>query len=425
MLKGIRTTTTDKLRSLHKKGVFYLLLAMVSGQFLAFVQKILLGRWLTLEEFGRFSLLIEALVFASSLLTLGFPFAMMQFGLKEKKLAYYFSGVLRILGAITILLLVLFFLLQFKINFYKDQEVNDLLLFFIFLAPLIAVFNYIIAYLSAAKKATHRATAVFLQRFFYFISIVGGCYYFGWSGVLGGYLLFTIGFTLLLIYLYFPALKHNLSDFPYRKIFIFSTWDSIGIFSTGAVTLLLYQITESHLQELGQISQLSIALSFTVIAKIFFASINDIIYPYFIEKTKRFDFVVLLGKVVGFYFGLSLMIIFISYWVIPPFIKITLGGRYYGAISLFKIVILAEIIIGFSLLFEMILLMTGGVRYKAITLITILGCFVVLLPYLLQVYHIFGAAYGFLAFAVMRLTATSLGSFYFIRQHFRFSHVSF
>ena len=71
--------------------------ALVGAQTLALVLRVVLGRLLPLDDFGRFSLLVESVNFIATVMALGLPAAMMRFGVREKRLDYHFAGALRLL----------------------------------------------------------------------------------------------------------------------------------------------------------------------------------------------------------------------------------------------------------------------------------------------------------------------------------------
>ena len=84
------------VRSLADKGFFHMLGALAGGQGLALIQRLLLGRLLSVASFGRFALLVESMNFLGSLLTLGLPTALMRFAIREGRVAFHLAGTIRV-----------------------------------------------------------------------------------------------------------------------------------------------------------------------------------------------------------------------------------------------------------------------------------------------------------------------------------------
>lgn len=408
------TLIRDKISSLHRKGFLYVLSALVVAHCISFLQNIFVSSMLDKQEFGAFTMIVETINYTSGLLVLGLPFAMMQFGLSSGKMEYFFSGVFRIFAILSVLLVAGYLALTFFVDLFNDERVNTLLRFMIVLSPFLAVFSYIVTYLSAVKRPRSRALLVLLQKVFSFILIVSGCFLFRFRGVAGGYAVSIALFSVAIFYFFAPALDRKVERFPYRKVVTFSVWDSLGIFCTLSAVYLLYSLTERVLDDLRLVSIFKIAFQFNLIARLCFSSINDLIYPYLMEKKTRREYSALVGKVLLLDVLLSALILATAYLVIPPLIEFVWKAKYLDSIPVFKLVIYGEIMIGFSLFFEIVLRMLGGVRYKAVSTLAVLAVFVAVTPVLLRNYGINGAAYAFLFYAAGRLGASLTGSAYSI-----------
>lgn len=398
-----------KLKSLSEKGFFHLFLALGMGQTLSFVQRILLGRWLPLEDFGRYALIIETVTFLSVLMTLAFPTAMVRFGLLANRLDYYLSGTLRIFITLSIFIVFGFFVVQQAIGVFKDAMVSNWISYLIFLAVALAFANYIISYLSAKKKSKNRAVIVLGQRVILFFFVIFGSIVWAWQGALLGYFLSMFLFSLTLLWLFRKSIFQSVHNFPYKKLIGFTAWDSISYMGMGAVVFAILNISERALTDLSSISHLSIALSFTIVAKITFSSITDILFPYYAEKQGWHEKARFIVNVLSFFLILAGGLLVVSYTLLPWLIVLLLGQKFAAAIPLFKILIIGEIINRFSLFFELIMEIGGRVVYKAFGTLFSLGILVICLQPFLKQWGILGAAYGFLLFTLARLVFDGVG----------------
>jgi len=401
-----------KIKSLRDKGFFYLLSAMLLGQGISFTQRILLGRWLTREDFGRYSLIVESNIFFTTLITLALPMAMIRFGLKEKRLDFFFAGAVRIFLFYSILLITIYFALRQEFQFFNDQTTQNLVDLAVLCSPFLAIFNYTVAYLSAQKRIAERAVITLLQRVTSFLFIVGGCWLAFFSGAVTGFYSSLVAFGLVLGIRYRKMIIRRISGFPYGKLIEFSFWSSLSIVSINLSFFIILNFSERILDDLSLISQLSIAFTFTIIAKIFFASVNDLLFPYFMEKETRSDLLQLVIKVLILFLILSAVILLISYGIIPFVISFLLGEKYLAAIPIFKLAVVGEILVGFSLMFEIILEVFGAVKFKAVAMgLNLLVLLLILRPLIVN-YGVYGAIYSFLIFALLRAILNLIGSSY-------------
>ena len=102
------------IHSLFQKGFFHLLTALVVGQGFAFILKLILGRWLTNEDFSRYNFIIETNTLLATFMTLALPTAMMRFGIKENKLEYYFGGSIRLFIGLSFIVLTIFYFIKLQ-----------------------------------------------------------------------------------------------------------------------------------------------------------------------------------------------------------------------------------------------------------------------------------------------------------------------
>lgn len=392
-----------------KTGYFYLISAMVVSQGFAFAQKILVSRWLSNEEFGRFSLMVETNVLMATLMTLALPTSMMRFGLLEGRLKEFVAGTIRIFLILSFLLLIVFQLIALNWQVFSDNITADLIRYTVLLAPFLAFFNYIVCYLTAERNIVGRSIIVILQRVFYFLTVAGGCWLGAWLGTIFGYSIFMICFGLLLYSLFYKVVHTKTWNFPYKELLTFSAWSSIGRAGEAFSFFIVLFFTEWLLADLASISQLTIAFAFTIIAKISFASITDVVYPYFVSKKQNSDFTKLLVKVLTLSIILSGIILAVSYGIVPFLIRLLLGERYVTAIPVFKIAIIGEIIVGFALILEMTLEILGAVQFKAISMVFATIALLLALPLFLQHYGLLGAVYAYLVFAGIRIIFNVFG----------------
>ena len=395
--------------SLLQKGFFHLLFAMCIGQGLAFTQRILLGRWLTNEDFSRYTILIETNSVLATFMTLALPIAMMRFGLKESRLRYYLNGTLTLFCFLSLIVFAFFYFIKINWGLYSDEKTESLLNFTVLFAPPFAFFNYIIAYLSADKRAKERGVLILLQRLLFFLFLLGGCWIAAWEGTLFGYGLFSAFFFIILLSRYYYPIKEKAADFPYRKVIHFSSWNSIHGIGLLSAQYLILPFSQQILEDMMAISYLGMALTFTVIAKFVFAAVNDIVFPYLMEKKNKRDFLIILIKILLLMAMLSIGILSVSFSIIPYIIELSLGDRYLGAIPLFKVLVVGEVIVGFAILFEMILVIFGKVKFMATSIIFAMIAFIMALkPFLLN-FGILGAAYAFIIFTLCRTASCLIG----------------
>ncbi|MGK0289400.1 MAG: O-antigen/teichoic acid export membrane protein [bacterium] len=402
-----------KILNLHQTGFLFLLMSLFISHFISLFVKITLSKWLSPEDFGRFSLLNEGLMFVAQLATLGLPLVMVRFGLKEKNLPYYLSGTLRLFLMLCGVILIGYYLVRIQYAFFEDQETTHLFDLIILLAPSFAFFNYFLAYLSAQKKSEQRAKIIFLQKLLFAASLIVGCYFFQKNGVIGGFIFFALSFFILILYL-FPKIPISVPFFPYKKVTYLALWEGVTFLLYSSSTFLIYSIAERYLNNLKLISQLAIAFSFTIIAKFTFASINDVIYPYLTEKKTKKILIFFITQILSIHFLLSCGLIFLTLQIFPYLIHYLLGENYSQAIPLFQLMMIGEIFIGFSLFFEMILLLLGGVKLKAFSMTIAVSVLILFLPKLLQEYQVFGAAYGFLLFSFLRFFLGGISCGYYL-----------
>ncbi len=404
------------IHSLFQKGFFHLLTALVVGQGFAFILKLILGRWLTNEDFSRYNFIIETNTLLATFMTLALPTAMMRFGIKENKLEYYFGGSIRLFIGLSFIVLTIFYFIKLQKNFFNDAVTNYFLWYTVLLAPSFAFFNYITAFLSSAKKAKERGWLVLGQRISYFVFLIAGCKVALWGGTIIGYTLFSVFLMLFLILKYKKQIFVSCQGFPYKRILTFTIWDSIHKIGAAIIPYLILPFSQQILGNLTQVSYYTMAFSFVVIAKFSFASINDLIFPYLAEKTNKNDFIHFLGKVLLIMGIIALGVIVVSYIIVPFIITFLFGVKYMGAIPIFKLIILGEVVIGVSILFEMILEILGIVRFKAWSILINLAIFIVTIPFLLQNYGIFGAAYSFILFSIIRIAFNTVGVLIYINK---------
>ena len=299
---------------------------------------------------------------------------------------------------------------------FNDETANYWLRVLVWFAPGFALFNYILGYLTAAKRGAERAGLVFQQRLTFFACIVGGAVWLDWPGVVAGYLIFLGGFAVYLLWRYRVALFAKPAAYPYRAVLAYTFWDSMGFIPPAAAPFLLLALSERLLGDVRLVSQLSIALTFSVLAKVVFAAINDLMFPYLMEKESRRAFIVLLGKIVLFDAVLALGVVVVSYGIIPPLITLVLGERYAESLPVFRVVILGEIIVAYSVLFERVLQVLSALRFRAAGLFAALAFYAWVLSLLIPDQGLGGAAIGFLAFAGFRALVMGVGAMGFIRR---------
>jgi len=401
-----------KLRSLWDKGYFHMVVALGSVQVLALLLRIVLGRVLTLDEFARISLLIESINFSASLITLGLPSAMMWHGVKEQRVADHLSGALRIMLAAALVLLAGYGLMRIGWALFQDETANRLVDRFIVLAVPFALFNYVGAYLTADKRGNERAWLIVSQRTSFFVLVAGGALWLAWPGALWGYVLHLLLFPAAMAWRYRRAIFRRVRDYPYRSVLAYSGWDSLGFIPTSAAMFLMLNITERGTGDMAAVSHLAIAMSLSVMARYAFASLQDIFFPYLMEKQNHREFGILLGKILAFFAMLVVGVLAVAYIIVPPLIPILLGERFAPAIPLFKIVVLGEIVMAFASLGELTHQVFRMVRFKAICLWLALLCYGTVLHWLTTTYGVQGAALAFIVFSGVRLVLAAAGVLY-------------
>jgi len=403
-----------KLASLRAKGIFHTFTALVAVQVLAFAMRILLGRWLPLDAFGRLALLIESINVGASLLTLGLPTALMWFGVRENRPDYHLAGTLRVLAVYGLLALLAYAAYRQVGTVFDDVRTSRLLDGFILLAPPFAAFNYISAYLIASKHGRERAWLIFLQRLCMVALVLAGAALNGFSGALGGLALGMGGFVVAMLLHYRRVVFMAVPGYPYGALLRFSLVDSAGIVPTALAPFLLLMLSERLLQDVSSISHLAMALSFTVVARFAFAAIADNMFPYFMDQPDHRAFRILLGKVLLLYAVIAAAVLVVSFTVVPLLIEWLLGARFQPSIPLFKIVIVGETLLAFSLLFENIHQTLRMLKTKAACINAALLALVVALALLVPVYGIIGSAYAFLAYVAVRAGAMTAGMVYIL-----------
>ncbi|MBI3993658.1 MAG: hypothetical protein HY342_10315 [Candidatus Lambdaproteobacteria bacterium] len=403
-----------KLASLRAKGIVHTFVALVAVQVLAFAMRILLGRWLSLEEFGRIALLIESINMGASLLTLGLPTAMMWYGVRENRPDYHLAGALRMLGIGGAVALLAYAAFRQAGTVFDDAAATRLLDTFVWLAPLHAVFNYVAAYLIADKRGGERAWLILLQRAS-FVALVLACALLdGFRGALAGLALSMGAFAAGVLWRYRRAAFAALHSYPYVAVLRFSFWDSVGLVPTTLAPFLLLALSERLLQDVSTISHLSMALSFTVVARFAFSAIADNMFPYFMGKADHRAFVILLGKLLLLYAVLAAAVLLVAFAVVPPLIDWLLGARFQPSIALFQIVIVGETLLAFSLLFEKIHQALRLLKLKAACINAALVTLVAALLLWLPAYGITGAAYAFLAYVAVRVGSMTVSVVYIL-----------
>ena len=389
-MRGALSFIAAKLASLRAKGIVHTFVALVAVQLLAFAVRILLGRWLPLEGFGRIALLIESINVGAGLLTLGLPTALMWFGVRENRPDYHLAGTLRILAVYGVLGLLAYAAYRQVGTVFDDAETTRLLDGFILLAPPYALFNYVAAYLIADRRGQARAWLIFWQR------------------------LSMAGFAVALLVRYRREAFLSVRGYPYGAVLRFSLLDSVGLAPAAVAPFLLLALSERLLHDVAMISHLAMALSFTVVARFAFSAIADNMFPYFMDKPDHRAFRILLGKVLLLYVAIAGAVLLVALGVVPLLIEWLLGARFLPSIPLFKVVIVGETLLAFSLLFENIHQTLRRLKTKAVCLNAALVALVVALVLLVPALGSIGSAYAFLVYVAVRAGGMTAGMVYIL-----------
>ncbi|MDT8446043.1 MAG: lipopolysaccharide biosynthesis protein [bacterium] len=403
------------VRSLAQKGFFNLLLALGAVQVISFTLKILLGRWLSSEDFARVSLVLETHSLLATVMTLALPTAMIRFGLAEGRLDEYLAGTMRLFGLWALITLGGFYLLLSLVAVFTDPLVQSWLYVTAAVAPGLALFNYLINWLSARRQTSARAWLVFSQRALYALGLGLGAQGGGLIGALWGFLGQGLLFTLALLGLFGRWLFAQTQALDLKALVRFSAVDSVGHLAGFASGFVLLWMAERRL-ELAQVSWLAMALSFTVVAKFFFASLYNVMYPYLMERNDRTGFVRQLRSVLGLGAVMGLGLALVAMWLVPYLIHWMLPPRFDAAGDLFRWLIWGESLIGLCLILEMALEVLGAVRLKAVALGAALALLTLLGWVLMARWGALGAVWAFLAAAGLRLVWLSLGCWWILRK---------
>ena len=238
---------SNGIHSLFQKGFFHLFTALVVGK-VSFILKLILGRWLTNEDFSRYNFIIETNTLLATFMTLALPTAMMRFGIKENKLEYYFGGSIRLFIGLSFIVLTIFYFIKLQKNFFNDAVTNYFLCIQL-LAPSFAFFNFI-TFLSSAKIAKERGWLVLGQRISYFVFLIAGCKVALWGGTIIGYTLFSVFLMLFLILKYKKQIFVSCQGFPYKRILTFTIWDSIHKIGAAIIPYLILPFSQQILGNL-------------------------------------------------------------------------------------------------------------------------------------------------------------------------------
>lgn len=396
-----------RLSDLAAKGFFHLLASLGLVQLVSFSLKVLLGHWLSVADFGRVSLVIETHSLLATLMTLALPTAFIRFGLAEGRLDEYLAGAFRIYLVLSVVVLGGFYGLNALVPWFTDAKAARWLNYTALAAPGLALFNYVINWLSARKQAKERAGLVLAQRVLYALGLGGGAYWAALSGAMWGLLAQSLLFGLLLFTLFGRYLSGPACGLSLSGVLRFSGWDSLGHLAGFAGPFMLLWLAERQL-DLAQVSWLSMAFGFTVAAKFLFATLYNVMFPYLMEHRARNAFAAQLSSLFGLGLLLSVLVVAVAWLVVPWIIGWLLPPRFEASVPPFRWLVVAECLIGLSLLLEMALEITGAVRLKAVVLLAGLALLVPAGLWGMIHWGALGAAWAFGLVGALRLMAVAL-----------------
>ena len=399
-----------KLESAFKTGFFHLFGTLLLVQVLAFGLKISLGHWLNTEDFARASLLIETNNLLATLMALGLPTAMIRYGLSENRLDDYLSGTLRLFSLLALVVSIGFLGINALVPLFTDPLTQTWVVYSLWAAPGLALFSYLINWLSAKKQAKERALVVLGQRALYALCLGIGAFLGALKGVVLGLLCQGLILPFLLLGRYRKAALGPHVPIKKRALLRFSGIDSLSHLAGFIAPFWILWASERGLAHLEEVSWLAMAFSFSVVAKFFFASLYNVAFPYLMEKREKRAFSRFLWLLIGLGLVMGLLVMGFGFTLLPWLIGWLLPAKFLASVPLLGWLLLAECLIGLSLIYEMALESLAAVRIKAGALLSGLLVMSLVLYPAMENAGALGLAQAFLIFAVVRLTLAGLGT---------------
>ncbi len=425
-MEALLTKCKGVYQGLSRKGFLFLLFSYGLVQILSLVQRVMLARLLSPEDFARINLLQEGITAFASFATLAIPFAMSRFALMEENPLGYGRLALRFVVSINLLLLGGYYLVRdfFSLSLLHDGLTQDLLDILLLAAPVVSLYILAETFLTMQKFVREKSKMLLLSRGIMFICLITGAFLLQTEGAAAGIFLAQLCVAWIVYRAVTACVKvvSKKEKTPAGKevsssLFIrFVGFESVFYLSLYLQRLLLFFLSERMLTDLGEIAYLSVAFGMVVFISLLYASSNETFFPHILDRKNFTDCKHYLLKVNGMNIGFSVLLFMVAFFIFPYLIILFFGEAYKGAIPVFQVVCLGEIVSGISLLNESMLRALHIVKLRGVLALLVLALFIASMWYFVPQYGVMGTAYAFLFACSARFCFSAVLLFFFFTQ---------
>jgi len=389
------------LKQFAAKGFFHLLTANLLIQLFGFGSQFFVAWWLKPEQIGQIRIMQTYLNLATIFASLGFNTSALKLCsekrpegeivfLYKKAFNYTFFAVLITLPG-------LFLLSKFRL-LSNDDTVNKYFYFYsIAIIPL--VLNTVdFTYLQARKRIKEIANVQSITKLVSLVFVICLTYFLGLTGYI---IAIIIGYSLTFTIFYDRTAKLNAGieaiklekpfslHWHYAKFsFLANILGQIG--SYADLYLMNYMIVDKTM-----VGYYSFALTMTMIPRMFTSTVQQIISPYFSEKSQNVnELKVAYKKYNAIYVTSSSLIIIILFLFFPFIIDFLLSNKYHNSIIFFRLLLIAYFFQNLYTMKGYTLFGIGKINLNFYSSIIITITNLVIVYLMIIKYSILGAAYG-------------------------------
>lgn len=335
------------IKGAFKKGFFHLLSANLLLQISAFGMQIFLTRILSVEDIGRIKVLQSFNAIIIIIAGLGINTAILKLcseniDLSEKNKIFINGVKLNIISSAIVIPIV--FLLSFNKLISSDILINNALMYYSLIVPILVINDIFISYLQAQKKIKIMSNIQIIIKIMTIILVIISSYFFGFAGYILG-MIITTSISLLIFMIFFKNEIKFFNQIKIKKIYLKKILNigkygfaanTIGkIIATIDILMLNYLVKSPKAIGYYAVSQLVIS-GIRVIPLTF----NQIMVPYISHASDE-------GESVGELFknynrnmiALMSFVCISCFFLVPIFIPIVFGNEYASSIPYFKILI--------------------------------------------------------------------------------------
>jgi O-antigen/teichoic acid export membrane protein len=352
-----------------KKGFFLLLSSKVLLRVVGSVSTLLVVKWLSPEELGQITAMRAITQIAFIVAGFGFNTSILKLCSEARPLeekVYLFRKILNYtIISISLVLVILYILAQLSL-LSPDENVNELIPYFMLSIPAGVILNLLVSFMQSLKQIKEIATLNIYAKIINLAGIIILTYYYGLSGYIFA--------TVVIGYLIFPLIYRYIKGFikeqkevenSFSISFYLAKWsvaaNSVTTVGNFMDVLVLNFLTLDR-EEFGYYSA---AALFMVPIREITKTVRDIALPYFSEKqNNKVEFYRVLKKYKRLMLFLAFGVAAAGAVAVPIFINLFYGEQYSSTIIYFIILIVGFIFHSNAALIATSVIAVGKMRYN-------------------------------------------------------------